>query len=72
MRRIRFDRLRAATRAEPDPREKQLVPPRLHEVAGGEPHDAAVSGAHVPGVGHLVCLPDADALGTGQSWARIA
>jgi hypothetical protein len=45
---------------ESDARQKQFVPPRLQQVAGSEPQDPAVTGTHVPDVGHLVSLPDAD------------
>jgi hypothetical protein len=41
-------------RREPYPREKQLVPPRLHQIASREPQDPAGAGAHGPDVGDQI------------------
>ena len=60
---------------EAEPRQEQLVPPRLDEVARGEPRDAPVAGAHEGVVGHRISgmpmPPRTVGLGHPQLWARM-
>ena len=67
MRWSRAARPRAESPGEPDPRQEQLEPPRLHHVPGREPQDPAVAGAHVSDVGHRVSLTPTCRRHAGQS-----